>query len=89
MPRRNVKIGPCTLGGNNLLHPWSRVIESAAFTRRMGRKLKTICADLGAQFVFKASYDKANRTSVSSFVEQTSATDANLLAEIGTNLACR
>ena len=33
----------------------------------MARKLKQICADVNAQFIFKASYDKANRTSIRSF----------------------
>ena len=68
MPRRIVEIGRNTLGGKKLLFILGPcVIESPAFTRRMGRKLKTICDGLGAQFVFKASYDKANRTSVNSF----------------------
>src|SRR5205085_7433638 len=30
-------------------------------------ELKVICADLGIPFIFKSSYDKANRTSLSSF----------------------
>jgi 2-dehydro-3-deoxyphosphooctonate aldolase (KDO 8-P synthase) len=68
MQRRIVEIGRNTLGGKKLLFILGPcVIESTAFTRRMGRKLKTICDRLGAQFVFKASYDKANRTSVNSF----------------------
>ncbi len=33
----------------------------------MARQLKAIAAEVGVQFVFKASYDKANRTSVKSF----------------------
>ena len=87
MPRRSVKIGPCTLGGKKLLFILGPcVIESAAFTRRMGRKLKTICADIGAQFVFKASYDKANRTSVSSFRGTNVRDGCQLLAEIGSEL---
>jgi 2-dehydro-3-deoxyphosphooctonate aldolase (KDO 8-P synthase) len=52
----------------------------------MGRKLKTICADIGAQFVFKASYDKANRTSVSSFRGTNVRDGCQLLAEIGIEL---
>lgn len=43
------------------------VIESAAFVRRMAAKLKAISEGEGARFVFKASYDKANRTSRTSF----------------------
>src|SRR5205085_12671631 len=43
------------------------VIESEEFVWRMARALQKIVVSLGAQFVFKASYDKANRTSVKSF----------------------
>ena len=68
MPRRSVKIGRNLLGGKKLLFILGPcVIESRPFTRRMARKLKKICNDLGAQFVFKASYDKANRTSMTAF----------------------
>ena len=84
MPRRLVKVGRNTLGGDNLLFILGPcVIETAAFTRRMGRKLKTICDDLGAQFVFKASYDKANRTSVHSYRGTNVQEGCELLAEIG------
>jgi len=40
------------------------VIESEALAFGVARELKTITADLGLDFIFKASYDKANRTSV-------------------------
>jgi len=43
------------------------VIESPAFARRMAKKIKTICEGEGVKFVFKASYDKANRTSPKSY----------------------
>lgn len=42
-------------------------IESEELTLRIAEGLKTITAELGCQLVFKASYDKANRTSVTSF----------------------
>ena len=84
MPRRSVKIGRNLLGGKKLLFILGPcVIESRPFTRRMARKLKKICNDLGAQFVFKASYDKANRTSVSSFRGTTVRDGCELLGEIG------
>jgi 2-dehydro-3-deoxyphosphooctonate aldolase (KDO 8-P synthase) len=87
MPRRLVKIGRNTLGGRNLLFILGPcVIESPAFTRRMARKLKKICGDLGAQFLFKASYDKANRTSVNSFRGTNVRDGCQLLAEIGAEL---
>src|SRR6516165_9803475 len=43
------------------------VIESEAHARMMAERVAQISADAGVPFVFKASYDKANRSSVSSF----------------------
>lgn len=43
------------------------VIESEEFVWRMARELQALCGAIGASFVFKASYDKANRTSVRSY----------------------
>ncbi len=43
------------------------VIESEKSAFMHAKKLKAIFADLKTPFVFKASYDKANRTSVDSF----------------------
>jgi 2-dehydro-3-deoxyphosphooctonate aldolase (KDO 8-P synthase) len=62
------------------------VIESAAFTRRMARKLAAIADGEGVDFVFKASYDKANRTSVTSFRGTSVSDGCKLLAEIGAEI---
>lgn len=43
------------------------VIESEEMVMEIAREMKAICNDLGIPYIFKASYDKANRTSVSSF----------------------
>jgi 2-dehydro-3-deoxyphosphooctonate aldolase (KDO 8-P synthase) len=43
------------------------VIESRAHALAMGRRLKAIAEETGAQIVYKSSFDKANRSSVSSF----------------------
>ena len=43
------------------------VIESEELTLSIARQLKALTADLSVQLVFKASFDKANRTSLSSF----------------------
>ena len=43
------------------------VIESEKFVWRMARKISETCASENVDLVFKASYDKANRTSVRSF----------------------
>ena len=43
------------------------VIESEAMSRSICAEVKQICASLGIPYVFKASFDKANRTSAASF----------------------
>jgi len=43
------------------------VIESARLCQDVAGALKEACAGLGLPYVFKASFDKANRTSLSSF----------------------
>ena len=42
------------------------VLESRQTSLRIGKTLRDICRDLGWDYVFKASYDKANRTSITS-----------------------
>lgn len=54
-PRRLTLIaGPC-------------VIENEKLCLQVAAELKKICGKLGVHYVFKASYDKANRTSAKSF----------------------
>ena len=43
------------------------VIESAETCLVIGRRVKEICDSLGLTYIFKASFDKANRSSVNSF----------------------
>lgn len=43
------------------------VIESEAATLEIARSLKAIAGELGLPLIFKASFDKANRTSVDSY----------------------
>lgn len=43
------------------------VLESLPLTLQVATCLKEVCADLRLPFVFKASFDKANRSSLSSF----------------------
>lgn len=53
--------------GNLFLISGPCVIESLDMCLYIADELKSTCEKLGIQFVFKASFDKANRTSVSSF----------------------
>ncbi len=43
------------------------VIESETHVRKLADAIQRVAADLGVPYIFKASYDKANRTSVHSF----------------------
>lgn len=43
------------------------VLEDEGLSMEVGQELKRICADLGLPYVFKASFDKANRSSIASF----------------------
>jgi 2-dehydro-3-deoxyphosphooctonate aldolase (KDO 8-P synthase) len=43
------------------------VIESEPHARRMAEAIQRVTSDLGIPYIFKASYDKANRTSIGSF----------------------
>jgi len=66
---RSVAIGDIKIGGRNpvVLIAGPCVIESEAATFGLARQLKTIAQKLGVPFIFKASYDKANRTSLHSY----------------------
>ena len=62
------EIGPVQVGSGRLfLIAGPCVIESEAHVRRMAEAIQRITSDLGVPYIFKASYDKANRTSVKSF----------------------
>jgi 2-dehydro-3-deoxyphosphooctonate aldolase (KDO 8-P synthase) len=43
------------------------VIESEEHTLHMAGEIKAVCDGLGLPFIFKASYDKANRSSIESY----------------------
>jgi 2-dehydro-3-deoxyphosphooctonate aldolase (KDO 8-P synthase) len=62
------------------------VIESPAFATSLASDLKKICDEVGVSWIFKASYDKANRTSVRSFRGIGLTEGAQLLRKIGDDL---
>lgn len=59
----NVQIGPgkplCIIAG-------PCVLESLELGMEIGRSVRDLCRGLGLSYIFKASYDKANRTSIDS-----------------------
>jgi 2-dehydro-3-deoxyphosphooctonate aldolase (KDO 8-P synthase) len=62
------KIDPVAVGSGQLfLIAGPCVIESEGHVRKMADAIQRITSDLGIPYIFKASYDKANRTSVKSF----------------------
>jgi len=64
-----VKLGSIKIGGGNpvVLIAGPCVIESEKSTIRHAEKIKKITDRLKIPFIFKSSYDKANRTSVKSY----------------------
>jgi len=62
------QIGDIRIGSGNLfLIAGPCVIESEEHAMRMAEIIKGVTRALGFPFIFKASYDKANRTSIRSF----------------------
>ncbi|MDD2365227.1 MAG: 3-deoxy-8-phosphooctulonate synthase [Desulfuromonadaceae bacterium] len=66
---REIVSGNVKIGGNRplVLIAGPCVIENEAATLRHAERLMTICYGLSIPLVFKASYDKANRTSVNAY----------------------
>src|SRR6185369_14035415 len=62
------EIGNISVGrGKLFLIAGPCVIESETHARMMADSIQRITSDLGVPYIFKASYDKANRTSIHSF----------------------
>jgi len=62
------KVGSVEFGGDSLafiLGPC--VIESLEHALFMAKSIKRICQNVGVNFVYKSSFDKANRSSIESF----------------------
>ncbi len=62
---KKINVGKMELGGGAplALIAGPCVIENEEMTMQIARKLKAITGELGISLIFKASYDKANRTS--------------------------
>jgi 2-dehydro-3-deoxyphosphooctonate aldolase (KDO 8-P synthase) len=68
-PENPAAVGPYRCGRRQplLLIAGPCVIEDEALTLSIAQRLKELAAGLAVQLVFKASFDKANRTSVESY----------------------
>lgn len=82
-----IRIGSVTMDGVDpvfILGPC--VIEGEDFLHKIGRDIAAMANRNGWRWVFKASYDKANRTSIRSFRGQACADGCRLLADVGATL---
>src|SRR5512146_3086952 len=66
---KEITVGNVKIGGNRplVLIAGPCVMENESATMRCAERLMTIANGVGMPLIFKASYDKANRTSVTSF----------------------
>ena len=66
---REITVNNIKIGGNRpfALIAGPCVIESESSTLEAAERLKRITSDLGIPFIFKSSYDKANRSSAKSY----------------------
>jgi len=66
---KSFKIGDLKVGGSAplFLIAGPCVIESEKLTLQIAKELKKICARVGIGLIFKASFDKANRSSIDSY----------------------
>lgn len=64
-----VKVNNISIGNNNppLIIAGPCVIENEDITFYTAEKLREICSNVGLPFIFKSSYDKANRTAINSY----------------------
>jgi len=69
MTTREISLGSLRLGGDNplFLIAGPCVIESESHARTMAERVAKIASDAGVPYIFKASYDKANRSSIKAF----------------------
>ncbi|MGA2812219.1 MAG: 3-deoxy-8-phosphooctulonate synthase [Candidatus Acidiferrum sp.] len=68
-PTRELNLGYLRLGGTKplFLIAGPCVIETENHARKMAESIAKIAADVGIPYIFKASFDKANRTSLKAF----------------------
>src|SRR5436190_9452773 len=68
MPSENCTVGQITIGADRplALIAGPCVLEDRETNRLIAQTLRDACAELLCPFIFKASYDKANRTSIRS-----------------------
>jgi 2-dehydro-3-deoxyphosphooctonate aldolase (KDO 8-P synthase) len=88
---REITLGSLRLGGNNplFLIAGPCVIESESHARSMAECVAKIASDAGVPYIFKASYDKANRSSVKAFRGPGLSEGLRILSKIKSDLHLR
>ena len=84
----SISLGSLALGGGNpiFLIAGPCVIESETHARTLAERVAKIAADFRVPYIFKASFDKANRSSVNSFRGPGLAEGLRILGKIKTEL---
>jgi 2-dehydro-3-deoxyphosphooctonate aldolase (KDO 8-P synthase) len=85
---REIALGSMRLGGGNplFLIAGPCVIESEGHARSMAEQVAKIAAEAGVPYIFKASYDKANRSSNKAFRGPGMTEGLRILAKIKADL---
>jgi 2-dehydro-3-deoxyphosphooctonate aldolase (KDO 8-P synthase) len=85
---KEISLGPLRLGAGNplFLIAGPCVIESESHARNMAERVAKIASDAGIPYIFKASYDKANRSSVKAFRGPGLAEGLRILGKIKSDL---
>ena len=65
------------------------IVENGETSIFIGKEVKSICDELGIDFIFKASYKKANRTRIDSFKGIGSQESLEILQGVGRELGVR
>ncbi|HUV03783.1 MAG TPA: 3-deoxy-8-phosphooctulonate synthase [Armatimonadota bacterium] len=85
---KEIQIGSVKIGGRNPLGLIAGpcVIESKELCYQVAREAKSVCDELGMPYIFKGSFDKANRLSISSPRGPGMEEGLEILAEMRSNL---
>lgn len=84
-----VEIGPAVVGGSSLaVVAGPCVIESESMLLETARFMDEVCRELGASFILKSSYTKANRTSGESYRGPGMERGLTILATVRERVGC-
>jgi 2-dehydro-3-deoxyphosphooctonate aldolase (KDO 8-P synthase) len=85
---KEISLGALRLGGGNplFLIAGPCVIETESHARSMAERVAKIASDVGVPFIFKSSYDKANRSSSKAFRGPGAAEGIRILGKIRSEL---